>query len=61
MLAESLRYLTFTDDPIASSLAADARHAAAVGLLKPVNLSGIYDLGPLNELLKAAGEAQVSG
>lgn len=61
VLAESLRYLTFTDDPIASSLAADARHAAAVGLLKPVNLSGIYDLGPLNELLKAAGEAQVSG
>ena len=30
------------------------------GLLKPVDLSGIYDLGPLNELLKAAGEPQVS-
>ncbi len=26
----------FTDDPIASSLAADAQHAVAVGLLTPV-------------------------
>jgi sulfonate transport system substrate-binding protein len=61
LLTASLRYLTFTDDPIASSLAADAQHAAAIGLLKPVNLSGIYDLGPLNKLLQAAGEKQVHG
>jgi NitT/TauT family transport system substrate-binding protein len=61
VLAGSLRYLTFTDDPIAASLRADARHAAAVGLLEPVNLTGIYDLGPLNRLLRAAGEKQVSG
>ncbi len=47
-------------DPIASSLATDAQHAVAVGLLKPVNLAGLYDLGPLNTLLKAAGEPQVS-
>ncbi len=61
VLTQSLTYLTFTDDPIASSLATDAQHAVAVGLLKPVgNLSGIYDLGPLNTLLKAAGEPQVS-
>jgi NitT/TauT family transport system substrate-binding protein len=61
VLTASLKYLTFTNDPIASSLAVDAQHAAAVGLLKPVKLSGIYDLGPLNALLKAAGEPQVSG
>ena len=60
VLTQSLTYLTFTDDPIASSLATDAQHAAAVGLLKPVSLTGIYDLGPLNALLKAAGEPQVS-
>jgi NitT/TauT family transport system substrate-binding protein len=60
VLADSAKYLTFTDDPIASSLAADAQHAVAVGLLKPVQLAGIYDLGPLNRLLKAAGEPQVS-
>ena len=60
VLSMSLKYLTFTDDPIASSLFTDAKHAAAVGLLQPVNLAGIYDLGPLNKLLKAAGQAQVS-
>ncbi len=33
----------------------------AVGLLKPVsNLSAIYDLGPLNTLLTADGQPQVS-
>jgi NitT/TauT family transport system substrate-binding protein len=60
VLAASFQQITFTDDPIASSLATDAAHAKAVGLLKPVNLSGIYDLGPLNKLLAAAGESPVS-
>jgi len=61
VLAASLPYIHFTDNPIASSLDADAQHAVAVGLLTPVkNLSGIYDLGPLNALLKAAGQPQVS-
>src|SRR6266568_3468841 len=60
VLSESLRYLSFSNDPIASSLKADAAHAEAVGLLTPVSLNGIYDRGPLNRLLKAAGEAQVS-
>lgn len=61
VLSASLQYITFTNDPIASSLLADAQHATAVGLLSPVkNLSGIYDLGPLNTLLKAAGQPQVS-
>ncbi|MEA2607824.1 MAG: sulfonate transport system substrate-binding protein [Chloroflexota bacterium] len=53
--------LTFTPDPIASSLKTSADHAVAVGLLQPVDLSGIYDLGPLNALLKAAGQREVSG
>lgn len=60
ILAQSFKEITFTDDPIASSLTSDAQHAAAVGLLKPVKLTGIYDLGPLNKLLQAAGEPQVS-
>ena len=59
-LAASFKTITFTNDPIASSLATDAKHAEAVGLLQPVSLNGIYDLGPLNALLKADGEAQVS-
>ena len=61
VLSAALPYITFTNDPIASSLVTDARHAVAAGLLTPVkNLSGIYDLGPLNALLKAAGQPQVS-
>jgi NitT/TauT family transport system substrate-binding protein len=58
VLTQSLKYITFTNDPIASSLTTDAQHAVSVGLLKPVNLSGIYDLGPLNKLLQADGQAQ---
>ncbi|HEY7147677.1 MAG TPA: ABC transporter substrate-binding protein [Streptosporangiaceae bacterium] len=61
VLAASFAQITFSNDPVASALAADVQHAVAVGLLKPVsNLPGIYDLGPLNKLLKAAGQAQVS-
>src|SRR5215469_6638200 len=61
VLSGALKYITFTNDPISSSLTTDAQHAVAVGLLTPVkNLPGIYDLGPLNALLKAAGQPQVS-
>src|SRR5215471_10255598 len=61
VLTQSLKYITFTNDPIASSLTTDAQHAVAVGLLTPVkNLPAIYDLGPLNALLKADGQPQVS-
>jgi NitT/TauT family transport system substrate-binding protein len=53
--------LTFTVDPIASSLKGSADHATKVGLLDPVDLTGIYDLTLLNELLQAAGKSTVSG
>jgi len=60
ILAAAFKNLSFTDDPIASSLYTSAQHAQDVGLLKPVDLKGIYDLGPLNELLEAAGQQPVS-
>jgi NitT/TauT family transport system substrate-binding protein len=60
VLAAAFKNMTFTADPIASSLYTSAQHAEDVGLLKPVDLKGIYDLGPLNELLKAAGQPEVS-
>ena len=60
VLPAAFKEITFTNDPAASSLSADAQEAQAVGLLKPVSLGGIYDLGPLNHLLKAAGEPQVN-
>ncbi|MBO0821650.1 MAG: ABC transporter substrate-binding protein, partial [Nocardiopsaceae bacterium] len=61
VLTPAFKEITFTDDPDAASLTADAAQATSVGLLKPVDLNGIFDLGPLNKLLKAAGEPQVSG
>ncbi len=60
ILKSAFANLTFTNDPIASSLYTSAQHAQDVGLLKPVDLKGIYDLKPLNELLKAAGKPEVS-
>ena len=51
--------LTFTDDPVVSSLAASAKHAEDVGLLASVDLAGIYDLAPLNALLRKAGHPAV--
>src|SRR5580658_10841730 len=60
LVAASFKEITFTDDPDESSLTSDASQAVALGLLKPVNLSGIFDLGPLNQALSAAGEPQVS-
>lgn len=60
LLAAAFKNLKFTNDPIASSLYTSATHAEDVGLLKKVDLKGIYDLGPLNELLKADGQSEVS-
>jgi sulfonate transport system substrate-binding protein len=60
VLTPAFKEITFTDDPDAASLTADASQAVSVGLLKPVSLSGIFDLAPLNKLLSAAGEPQVS-
>lgn len=61
ILTASIDNLTFTVDPIASSLYASAEHAQDAGLLDPVDLSGIYQLDLLNELLTAAGKPTVSG
>jgi len=47
--------LEFTYDPVASSLQKSADDAIEAGLLDPVDLSGIYDLTLLNEVLAEAG------
>jgi NitT/TauT family transport system substrate-binding protein len=60
LVAASFKETTFTDDPDESSLTTDASEATSLGLLKSVNLSGIFDLGPLNQALSAAGEPQIS-
>jgi NitT/TauT family transport system substrate-binding protein len=62
LLAASLAQLTYTNDPLAATMLAEARHAAAGGLLTtPRSLTGLFDLGPLNKLLRAAGQLPVPG
>jgi NitT/TauT family transport system substrate-binding protein len=53
--------LTFTFDPVASSLQRSAEDAVKVELLQPVELDGIYDLTILNEVLTARGKEEVKG
>ncbi|MBC9727454.1 aliphatic sulfonate ABC transporter substrate-binding protein [Streptomyces sp. TRM68367] len=48
-----------TDDPLAATLKTQAEHAVKAGLLQKPDLTGIYDLTPLNKVLKAEGEPEV--
>ncbi|MFF9915303.1 sulfate ABC transporter substrate-binding protein, partial [Streptomyces sp. NPDC013457] len=52
--------IRFTDDPLASTLRAQADHAVKTGLLEKPDLDGIYDLKALNKILKATGSPEVS-
>ncbi|MBK3643078.1 MULTISPECIES: aliphatic sulfonate ABC transporter substrate-binding protein [Streptomyces] len=51
--------ISFTDDPLASTLNTEAAHAVKAGLLTKPDLKGIYDLTLLNKVLKAEGESTV--
>lgn len=59
LTAAAWKSLTFTDDPLASTLRDGAKHATEVGLLDQVDLDGLYDMSLLNEVLKARGAAEV--
>ncbi|HEY2950827.1 MAG TPA: sulfonate ABC transporter substrate-binding protein, partial [Micromonosporaceae bacterium] len=51
--------IEFLNDPLASSLKTGLDHAVAVGLTKPVDLAGLYDLSILNQVLKAQGKTEL--
>jgi NitT/TauT family transport system substrate-binding protein len=53
--------LTFTLDPIASSLEKNAQDAYDAGLLKDTKLDGIYDLSLVNKVLSDLGQPAVRG
>ena len=59
LLAGAWANVEFTADPVPQSLLEGARHAEEVGLLEPIDLDGIYELGLLNELLAEAGREPV--
>ncbi len=54
-------HMTFTLDPLASTLKTSAEHAQAEGLLASASLSGLYDLTLLNQVLAEHGQQPVSG
>jgi NitT/TauT family transport system substrate-binding protein len=61
VLSEAWKNLTFTNNPIESSWLTDAKHSAAVGLgVGNLPVSGIFDLGPLNQILTADGQAPIT-
>jgi NitT/TauT family transport system substrate-binding protein len=51
--------LTFTVDPIASSLEKSAEDAAALGFIDKVDMNSIYDLSHLNAILESAGKPAI--
>ena len=61
IVAAAWKNLTFTWDPLASTLRQEADDAKAVGLLHNTNLKGLTDVSVLNAVLKADGKNVVSG
>ncbi|MET9390645.1 aliphatic sulfonate ABC transporter substrate-binding protein [Streptomyces sp. NPDC006624] len=59
VLDPAWKSIRFTDDPLASTLRTEAEHAVQAGLLEKPDLTGIYDLAPLNKILQAEGEPAV--
>ncbi|MFB4421086.1 aliphatic sulfonate ABC transporter substrate-binding protein [Streptomyces sp. QL37] len=60
VLDPAWKSIQITDDPLAATLEAQADHAVKAGLLEKPDLDGIYDLKPLNKILKAAGQPEVA-
>ncbi|MEU6472593.1 ABC transporter substrate-binding protein [Streptomyces massasporeus] len=59
VLDPAWKSITFLDDPLAATLNTEAKHAVKAGLLEKPDLKGIYDLAPLNKVLKAEGKDEV--
>lgn len=54
ILYAALANIEFTYDPIASSIATDAKNAYLLNFLPSKSVKGLYDLSLLNKILKAA-------
>ena len=59
LISASFAHITFTLDPIESSLQTAADHAKALGFLKSSDLGNIVDLTILNKVLQAKGQPTV--
>jgi NitT/TauT family transport system substrate-binding protein len=61
VVAAAFQNLSFTLDPVASSLKKSAQDAYDVGLLKSTDIDGLYDLTLLNSFLSDSGKSPVQG
>ena len=59
-ITPAFQSITFTNDPIASSVRTQAQDAQRLGLLAPTSLNGLFDLTILNRLLRSQGQPVVS-
>ena len=60
LVATSFKSITFTLDPIASTLKTDAEHAKALGFIDSTDLKNIYDLTLLNKMLTDQHKATIT-
>jgi NitT/TauT family transport system substrate-binding protein len=60
LVKASFKSITYTLDPIASSLRKDAADAKELGFIDSTDLSKIYDLDPLNALLTQRNQATIT-
>ncbi|MET4004308.1 MULTISPECIES: ABC transporter substrate-binding protein [Arthrobacter] len=60
VIARSLSELTFTADPLAATFPTLLDHGVSVGVSKPADLKGLFELTLLNKVLKAAGGQPVT-
>ncbi|MDQ1480413.1 MAG: sulfonate transport system substrate-binding protein [Actinomycetota bacterium] len=60
LVKESFKSITFTLDPIVSSLHKDAEAAKSLGFIDSTDLSKIYSLDILNNLLTSRNEATIT-
>jgi NitT/TauT family transport system substrate-binding protein len=59
---QALTNLTITYDPLTTTVQTQADRAYSLGFLKSSpDLSGLYNLGPLNQVLTSKGLATVAG
>ncbi|HZP27791.1 MAG TPA: ABC transporter substrate-binding protein [Acidimicrobiia bacterium] len=59
LVTASFDHITFTPDPIASSITKDVKNAEAVGVLEATDVKGIFDLKLLNQVLRADNQSAV--
>ncbi|NVM97058.1 ABC transporter substrate-binding protein [Arthrobacter sp. SDTb3-6] len=59
VMDRALAGLAFSPDPLAATFPELLAHGVAAGVAGPADIKGIFDLAPLNKVLKAAGQKPV--